>query len=164
MFSKEKHLTPKLEDAMSDTWSQVIKSLLEANDFRFSQFNDSHGYTLAFAGEFTPLNLLVFATECSSKEETSLSIIGKLPYRIPEDEVPNMLHFLNEKNCELVIGNFELHESKKISYRMGTEIWPDFNAEKLKSLIYLSVTCLDDLDIEIREAAKQTPPRFSISF
>lgn len=164
MFSKEKSLTPKLKDVMPDTWSQVIKKLLEANDFHFSQFNDSHGYTLSFEGEFAPLSLLIFATECSSKEETSLSIIGKLPYILPENEVTNMLHFLNEKNCELVIGSFELHKSRTISFRMGTEIWPDFNAEKLKSLIYLSVTCLDDLDIEIREAAKQTPPRFGINF
>lgn len=147
---------------MSKAWHEVIGNLLEESKFNFSQFNDTNGYTLTFEGVHIPLSLLIFTTEESNTEEACLTIIGRLPYTVPQNEVNNLLHFINGKNIEMAIGSYELHPSRKISFRLGNEIWPDFNVRKLKSLIYLSATALDDLDIEIRSETSAENPKFII--
>lgn len=146
---------------MTKNWNEFIGELLEENEFNYSQFSNKRAYTLTFEGENTDLDFLVFTPNKPITEETMLLIAGKLPYSIPDEDKSQFLEFINKRNQLTFIGHFELtSKGNKISFKLGSEIWPDFNAKKLKSLIFLAATELDDFEEEIRKEANSENPRF----
>lgn len=141
------------------TWFIFIKDLLSDLNYRFTEENNF--LSMPFPGKTGTLDLIILVGEGTILKPTFLTVTGWLPNLVKSKNRVKVLEFLNTKNTEIPIGNFELHgeeegvsgsQPSQIVYKFGIEAYPNcMSKEQLLSMLGLVLQAVDEIELEAQE-------------
>lgn len=93
----------------------IVKSFLKAQEWQFSQVEDKNIILFGISGENGKFQCIADIIEEENKKFVFFSVYGA---NITVNKTPEILELLNELNCSIFFGNFELDtEEGEIRFR-----------------------------------------------
>ncbi|MBK0115641.1 MULTISPECIES: hypothetical protein [unclassified Delftia] len=137
-------------------WLNKIGKFLENENLSFEPYKKLPAFSLGFKGDEGRINMLIFTSADQSEDQPSyVVIIAYMPIPIDYSRIGDILPWINEKNSRFTTGNFEIRpEDDQVIFKLGTRIWPGFQADHLRLLIDMAATEAYDIAPELMKFAK----------
>jgi len=137
-------------------WLNKIGKFLENEKLSFEPYKKLPAFSLGFKAEEGRVNMLIFTSAEQSDDQPSyVVIIAYMPIAIDRSRIGDVLTWLNEKNSTFTTGNYEIRpEDDQVIFKLGTRIWPGFQADHLRLLIDMAATEAYDIGPELMRFAK----------